>query len=246
MRRDAQVVLLGPGPGGPCRRAQFGPANLRLLDDARLVKHFQTIQRAVAASPAALVIGMAGARSEQDRRRIRAAAGKAWRKTPVYVTNDLETALAAAPGPHAGLGVGFFVNDNIYLKINKNMDVFGQVYKEITTSYVDEIDPEKFMHAGIDGMLETLDPYTVFYGEKEGEEMDLITHGEYGGVGVSIGERDGYIIVIAPMDGYSAQKQGIRAGDKIIEIDGRKIFNTNPDSVKDGTRRARNRGENEN
>ena len=132
----------------------------------------------------------------------------------------------------AGLGVGFFVNDNIYLKINKNMDVFGQVYKEITTSYVDEVDPEKFMHAGIDGMLETLDPYTVFYGEKEGEEMDLITHGEYGGVGVSIGMRDGYIIVIAPMDGYSAQKQGIRAGDKIIEIDGKKIFNTNPDSVR--------------
>jgi len=132
----------------------------------------------------------------------------------------------------AGLGVGFFANDNIYLKINKNMDVFAQVYKEITTSYVDEVDPEKFMHAGIDGMLETLDPYTVFYGEKEGEEIDLITHGEYGGVGVSIGMRDGYIIVIAPMDGYSAQKQGIRAGDRIIEIDGEKIFNTNPDSVR--------------
>ena len=132
----------------------------------------------------------------------------------------------------AGLGVGFFANDNIYLKINKNMDVFAQVYKEITTSYVDEVDPEKFMHAGIDGMLETLDPYTVFYGEKEGEEIDLITHGEYGGVGVSIGTRDGYIIVIAPMDGYSAQKQGIRAGDRIIEIDGQKIFNTNPDSVR--------------
>jgi carboxyl-terminal processing protease len=136
----------------------------------------------------------------------------------------------------AGLGVGFFANDNIYLKINKNMDVFAQVYKEITTSYVDEVDPEKFMHAGIDGMLETLDPYTVFYGEKEGEEIDLITHGEYGGVGVSIGMRDGYIIVIAPMDGYSAQKQGIRAGDRIIEIDGQKIFNTNPDSVRNMVR----------
>ncbi|MGA9408201.1 MAG: S41 family peptidase [Bacteroidota bacterium] len=136
----------------------------------------------------------------------------------------------------AGLGAGFFINDDIYLKINKNLDVFGEVYKEISTGYVDEIDPEKFMHAGIDGMLETLDPYTVFYGEKEGEEIDLITHGEYGGVGVSIGERDGYIIVIAPMDGYSAQKQGIRAGDKIIEIDGQKIFNTNPDSVRNMVR----------
>jgi carboxyl-terminal processing protease len=138
----------------------------------------------------------------------------------------------------AGLGVGFFVNDNLYLKINKNIDIFGRVYKEISTSYVDEIDPEKFMQAGIDGMLETLDPYTVFYGDKEGEEIDLITHGQYGGVGISIGARDGYITVIAPMEGYSAQKQGIRAGDRIIEINGEKIFNMNPDSV-----RSRVRGE---
>jgi carboxyl-terminal processing protease len=137
-----------------------------------------------------------------------------------------------------GLGLGFFVNDNLYLKINKNIDIFGRVYKEISTSYVDEIDPEKFMHAGIDGMLETLDPYTVFYSDKEGEEIDLITHGQYGGVGVSIGVRDGYITVIAPMEGYSAQKQGIRAGDRIIEINGERIFNMNPDSV-----RSRVRGE---
>ncbi len=141
-------------------------------------------------------------------------------------------------GLMAGLAFGFFLNDSLYLKINKNIDIFGQVYKEITTGYVDEIDPEKFMHAGIDGMLETLDPYTVFYGEKEGDEIDLITHGEYGGVGISIGVRDGFITVIAPMEGYSAQKQGIRAGDRIIEIDGEKIFNMNPDSV-----RSRVRGE---
>ncbi|HTR80443.1 MAG TPA: S41 family peptidase [Bacteroidota bacterium] len=131
-----------------------------------------------------------------------------------------------------GLGLGFFINDDLYLSINKNMDLFGQVYKEVTTSYVDEIDPEKFMHAGIDGMLETLDPYTVFYDDKEGEEIDLITHGEYGGVGISIGMRDGFVTVIAPMEGYSAQKQGIRAGDRIVEIDGEKIFNMNPDSVR--------------
>ncbi len=138
----------------------------------------------------------------------------------------------------AGLGMGFLDNDNPYLKINKNIDIFGRVYKEISTSYVDEIDPEKFMQAGIDGMLETLDPYTVFYGDKEGEEIDLITHGQYGGVGISIGARDGYITVIAPMEGYSAQKQGVRAGDRVIEINGEKIFNMNPDSV-----RSRVRGE---
>ena len=141
-------------------------------------------------------------------------------------------------GLFAGIGLGFVANDNIYLSINRNMDIFGQVYKEVTTNYVDEVDPEKFMHAGIDGMLETLDPYTVFYGDHEGEEIDLITHGEYGGVGISIGVRDGYITVIAPMEGYAAQKQGIRAGDRIIEINGEKIFNMNPDSV-----RSRVRGE---
>ncbi len=96
------VVLAGPGAGGEYRRAEFGPANLRLLDDSRLAQHFQAINRAVSTRPAGMVIGMAGARTEQDRRRIRAAAGKVWPKTPVYVTNDLETALAAAEGEDGG------------------------------------------------------------------------------------------------------------------------------------------------
>src|ERR1035441_8520259 len=93
------VVLFGPGTGGDYRRAEFGPANLRLLDDAWLVKHFKTIQRAMTMVPAGMVIGMAGARTEKDRRRIRAAAAKVWPGTPVYATNDLETALAAAERP---------------------------------------------------------------------------------------------------------------------------------------------------
>ena len=92
------VVLFGPGSGGPCRRAEFGPANLRLLDDPRLVHHFQAIRRALAALPAAVVIGMAGARTEKDRRRIRQAAAKVWPGVPVLAVNDLETALAAATG----------------------------------------------------------------------------------------------------------------------------------------------------
>jgi carboxyl-terminal processing protease len=130
--------------------------------------------------------------------------------------------------------------ENVYLKINRGMDLFGKVYKEIATGYVDAVDPEKFMRAGIDGMLETLDPYTVFMDESEGDEIELITHGEYGGVGITIGVREGAIIVLAPMDGYSAQKQGIKAGDRILEINGEEISGdlANPDSV-----RSRVRGE---
>lgn len=133
---------------------------------------------------------------------------------------------------------GVAEQDNIYFSINKNIDIFGRVYKEIVANYVDEVDPDKFMRSGIDGMLETLDPYTVYLGGKDEDEIDLLTHGQYGGIGVTIGVRDGAITVLSAMEGYSAHKQGVRAGDKIIEIDGVKITGMNPDSV-----RVRVRGE---
>lgn len=133
---------------------------------------------------------------------------------------------------------GFSGIDNIYLSIGKNIDVFGRVYKEIVTNYVDEVDPERFMRSGIEGMLGTLDPYTVYLGGKDESEIDLLTHGQYGGVGVSIGVRDGVTTVLSPMEGYSAHKQGVKAGDRIIAIDGENISGMNQDSV-----RMRVRGE---
>lgn len=133
------------------------------------------------------------------------------------------------------LGTGFLLyhgDSDYFFKINKSIDIFGKVYKEVANNYVDEVDPEKFMRAGIDGMLGTLDPYTVFIDENEKEEFDLITTGKYGGVGITIGVRDGFITVISPMEGYSAYKQGIRAGDRILEINGRYVAKMKPDSVR--------------
>jgi len=128
-------------------------------------------------------------------------------------------------------------NDNDYFfKINKSIDVFGRVYKEIASNYVDQVDPEKFMQAGIEGMLGTLDPYTVYIEKEDGDEVDLLTNGKYGGIGVTIGHREGTIQVISVMDGYSAQRQGIIPGDKIIEIDGVKVSNKKPDDVRSRTR----------
>jgi len=92
------VVLFGPDADGRWRRAEFGPANLRLLDDAGLVNHFQAVKRTAGAAFDGIAIGMAGARTERDRQRIGAAAGKVWRGLPAFVTSDLETALAAAEG----------------------------------------------------------------------------------------------------------------------------------------------------
>lgn len=108
-----------------------------------------------------------------------------------------------------------------YLKIYHGIDMYSKVYKEIAVSYVDTLNPEEFMHAGIDGMLKTLDPYTVFIGEKENDEIDLITTGKYGGVGVTIGLRDGYITVINLLEGFSAAKRGVEVGDRIIEVEGK-------------------------
>jgi carboxyl-terminal processing protease len=99
------------------------------------------------------------------------------------------------------------------------MDVFGKVYKEVALNYLDEIDVTKFMHAGLDGMLSTLDPYTSFVDASRKDEVDLLTTGKYGGIGISIGQRDSSVIITDIMDGYSAQKEGLRRGDVIMEID---------------------------
>ncbi len=134
--------------------------------------------------------------------------------------------------------VGFVgpTDSEYFLKINKGIDVFGRVYKEITMNYVDEVDPEKFMEAGIDGMLGSLDPYTVYIDKENGDEVELLTTGKYGGIGVTIGQRDGAIQVITVMDGYSAQRQGILPGDKILDVDGLKISSKKPDEVRALTR----------
>ncbi len=127
---------------------------------------------------------------------------------------------------------GFFGNDNdIYYQISKNMDLFSKVYKEITFNYVDSINTAQFMKAGIEGMLNSLDPYTIYIDGERKDEIDLITNGKYGGVGVSIGVRGDKVTVVEVLDGYSAQRQGIRVGDVILDAAGVKITPENVESV---------------
>lgn len=133
--------------------------------------------------------------------------------------------------------VGFKIAESDYFeKLNRSIDIFGRVYKEVTLNYVDEVDPEKFMEAGIDGLLTTLDPYTNFINASEGDEVELITTGKYGGIGVTIGVRDNYITIMTLMEGYSAQRQGIQPGDRILEIDGKSVIGAKPEGVRSMTR----------
>ena len=134
------------------------------------------------------------------------------------------------------LAVAGSPDGDYFLQVNKSIDVFGRVYKEITANYVDEISPEKFMQAGLEAMLGSLDPYTVYIDREDGDEVELLTSGKYGGVGVTIGYRDGSIQIITVMDGYSAQRQGILPGDKILEVDGVSMAGKKPDEVRNLTR----------
>jgi len=118
------------------------------------------------------------------------------------------------------LSTGFFKGDaDIYFRISKSIDIFGRVYKEAALNYVDEINPEEFMKAAMDGMLSKLDPYTIFINKDEQSDINFITQGKYGGVGITIAQRNGEVVVMDLMEGYSAHRQGIRIGDIIKKID---------------------------
>ncbi len=121
-------------------------------------------------------------------------------------------------------GFGFAISDDdLLLRIYRGIDVFGKVYKEVAINYVDAVDPDEFIRAGIEGMLQTLDPYTVYIGEDEHDEIDLVTNGKYGGIGVTIAVRDGKITIVSLIEGYSAAKQGLQVGDRIVEVDGQEV-----------------------
>jgi carboxyl-terminal processing protease len=110
-------------------------------------------------------------------------------------------------------------------EIAKNLDIFATMFKELNINYVDEVKPGEFMKTGIDAMLESLDPYTVYVPEAEIEDYKFITTGQYGGIGSLIHKQGKYVVVSEPYEGSPAQKAGLKAGDKILEVNNKVTLN---------------------
>lgn len=118
-----------------------------------------------------------------------------------------------------------------YFEIAKNIDVFASLFKEVNTYYVDEINPNLFIKRGIDGMLESLDPYTNYIPEDEIEDFRTMTTGQYGGIGAIVGKRNEKSIIMMPYEGYPAHKAGLIIGDEILAIDGIEVTKKNTNDI---------------
>lgn len=121
------------------------------------------------------------------------------------------------------VGIFSFKAADNYFEISKNLELYASVFREINTYYVDEIDAGKLNKKAIDEMLRTLDPYTNFISESEAEDFRFQMTGQYGGVGSQIGQKDDYVVITDPYEGFPAQKADLRAGDLIIAIEGKDI-----------------------
>lgn len=116
-------------------------------------------------------------------------------------------------------------------EVVKNLELIDQIYEHLDKYYVDEPQPGQMSVAGINAMLTNLDPYTVFYPESDIEDYRLMTTGQYGGIGALIRKMEDFTYIAEPYEGSPAQVAGLRAGDKVLSIDGKDMQKMNSDEV---------------
>ena len=118
-----------------------------------------------------------------------------------------------------------------YFEISKQLDIFTHVFKEVSLYYVDETEPGELMTEAVNSMLESLDPYTNYIPEERVEDFKIQTTGNYGGIGASIRRRGNEIILTTPYEGFAADKAGLKAGDRIISVDGKEVSGKSTEDV---------------
>ena len=132
-----------------------------------------------------------------------------------------------------GLAANRKTDHGKYFEISKNIEIFTNLYKELNTYYVDDVDPSKLMRTGVDAMLNSLDPYTNYISESDIEGYRYITEGKYNGVGAAFDKTMDFVFITDVFDSSPAQKAGLKPGDKILAVDGKSAINRSVDEVGD-------------
>ena len=120
-----------------------------------------------------------------------------------------------------------------YYDINKNIDIFNSLLRELDMFYVDSVEVNNLVQGTINNMLTRLDPYTEYYSEENMGDLQFLTTGEYAGIGAIISYKDGQVIINEPYEGLPADKAGLKAGDAILEIDGENMRKATVKQVSD-------------
>lgn len=137
-----------------------------------------------------------------------------------------------------------FKGDDKNFQLAKNLDIFNSIVKELDMFYVDTIDPNKTIRQGIDAMLMSLDPYTDYYPEEDQSELEQMTKGTYGGIGsvITYDTKRKRSVIAEPYEGMPAAKAGLKAGDILLEIDGKDLAEKNNMQVSEMLRGEINTG----
>lgn len=142
--------------------------------------------------------------------------------------------ITAVPALLAGAGIlGFSAagSDDKLFEVSKNLEIFSSIYQRLNSNYVDEPRPGELMKTGIDAMLRSLDPYTVYYSEEEIEDYRYQSTGQYGGIGATIRKLNGNHVVTEVYEGFAAMKAGIKPGDVVTEVNGLSTTGKNGEEV---------------
>ena len=121
--------------------------------------------------------------------------------------------------------------NNNNFELSKNLEIYADIMRKLNLQYADDIKPGELSKTAIDAMLYELDPYTVYVPESKLEDFELMTKGEYGGIGALIQKQGEYVVITEPYEGFPAQKAGLKAGDRIVEIDGESAIGRNSSEV---------------
>lgn len=130
-----------------------------------------------------------------------------------------------------GIGIFGFSRDEKNFEVAKNLDIYYTLFRELNMFYVDDVNPNKLVKTSIDQMLESLDPYTSYIAEDQMEDFRFMTTGEYAGIGALISKQKDKIVIAEPYEGFPAQKFGLKAGDVLLEVEGKATAAMNTEDV---------------